>query len=106
MDMNANLSSGIEHTVFFKLKTASGSEAEAAFFDAAKQLALIPGVKNFKVLKQISAKNNFDYGLSMHFDSTEEYYNYNSHPQHVAFIQEYWMKNVEDFLEIDHTEIV
>ncbi len=103
--MNTNLSSGIEHTVFFKLKVATGSLVEKAFFDAAKALTNIPGVKNFKVLKQISAKNNFDYGLSMHFDSTEEYYSYHNHPLHVEFIEDYWMKNVDDFLEIDHTEI-
>ncbi|MBE9518785.1 MAG: Dabb family protein, partial [Bacteroidetes bacterium] len=31
----------------------------------------------------------------------EDYNTYNQHPDHVAFVQERWLKEVTDFLEID-----
>jgi hypothetical protein len=92
----------IHHAVFFKLKYPAGSESEHAFFAAAKHLATIPGVENFECLKQISKKNGFEFGLSMEFANQQSYDSYNNHPDHVAFIQEHWLKEVEDFLEIDY----
>lgn len=62
----------------------------------------IPGVKNFEPLKQTSKKNKFDYRLSMEFASQQLYNSYSSHPDRVQFIQQYWLKYVEDFLEIDY----
>jgi len=55
----------IRHTVVFKLKYPRNSPEEQSFLTAAKNLASIPGVQNFECLKQISKKNNFDFGLSM-----------------------------------------
>ena len=92
----------IRHTVVFKLKTKKDSSEEHDFFEAVKKLAAIPGVRHFECLKQISPKNNFDFGLSMEFDTAELYEQYNSHPDHVHFVQTYWVKSVEDFLEIDY----
>jgi len=37
----------------------------------------------------------------MEFASQQAYDQYNNHPDHVAFVQNRWIKEVEDFLEID-----
>ena len=92
----------IRHSVIFKLKVPKNSAEEKNFLDAAKKLATIPGVQNFESLKQTSKKNKFDYGLSMEFASQQLYDAYSSHPDHVQFIKQYWLKYVEDFLEIDY----
>lgn len=92
----------IRHTVVFKLKSSKNSLEEQNFLNAAKKLANIPGVQNFESLKQTSKKNNFDYGLSMEFASQKLYDEYSNHPDHVQFIQDYWLKYVADFLEIDY----
>jgi hypothetical protein len=90
------------HSVFFKLKHHKGSQSEQAFLAAAKKLAAIPGVEKFECLKQISKKNKFEFGLSMEFANQQLYDAYNNHPEHIAFIQNHWLKEVEDFLEIDY----
>ena len=91
----------IRHTVIFKLKHPENSQEEKNFFEAANQLSTIPGVNNFECLRQISKKNTFQYGLSMEFDDVESYDQYSNHSQHQAFIQQFWLKDVENFLEID-----
>jgi len=92
----------IRHTVVFKLKYPGNSPEEKDFLNAAKKLANIPGVQNFESLKQISKKNKFDFGLSMEFASQKLYDDYSNHPDHVQFVQKFWLKYVEDFLEIDY----
>jgi hypothetical protein len=92
----------IRHTVVFKLKYAGHSPEEKAFLTAAKNLSNIPGVQNFECLKQVSKKNNFDFGLSMEFASKKLYDEYSNHPDHAEFIQKYWKKYVDEFLEIDY----
>ena len=92
----------IRHTVVFKLKHPKGSPEEKEFLKEGSKLALIPGVNNFESLRQISPKNEFDYGFSMEFDSQEAYEGYNNHPDHIAFVQTYWMRDVTDFMEIDY----
>ncbi|MCP9770512.1 Dabb family protein [Lacihabitans sp. LS3-19] len=92
----------IRHSVILKLKADISSEAKKAYFDAVDKLAEIPYVKKFEVLKQTSTKNKFEYGISMEFDTQEQYDAYTNHPQHVAFVQNFWIPNVEDFLEIDY----
>jgi len=91
----------IRHSVIFKFKDSVSPGDEKAFFHAARELALIPGVQNLEVLKQTSKKNPFAYGISMAFASQESYDLYNDHPAHVQFIQNHWLKNIADFLEID-----
>ena len=39
----------------------------------------------------------------MEFENQEQYDSYSNHPAHVDFIQNFWIPNVEDFLEIDYT---
>ncbi|MGN6436626.1 MAG: Dabb family protein [Agriterribacter sp.] len=95
----------IRHSVIFKLKYAKGSAEETAFLRATEKLADIPGVTAFEQLQQVSRKNKFDYGLSMEFANQQAYDVYNNHPAHTAFIQEFWIQGVEDFLEIDYVPL-
>lgn len=92
----------IRHTVTFKLKHPAGSQAERDFLEAARKLAAISTVKNFECLRQFSKKNPFDFGLSMEFSTLQDYQTYNSHPDHVNFVQSRWMPEVIDFMEIDY----
>lgn len=92
----------IRHTVAFRLKHAQGSAAERDFLDAAKILAAIPGVQRFEQLRQVSPKNGFRFGFSMEFADQKAYDGYNVHPDHVAFVRDRWIPEVEDFLEIDY----
>ena len=95
----------IRHTVVFKLKHPKNSAAETAFLIAAVQLAQIPGVKNFECLRQVSKKNNFDFGLSMDFDNQQVYDEYANHTDHLTFVQNIWLKEVDQFLEIDYVPL-
>lgn len=95
----------IEHTVTFRLRHAIGSEQEQDFLRAAAALVNIPGVRDFKIRCQTSVKNSHQYGISMHFETQVAYEAYNTHPQHVAFVQNRWLVEVEDFLEADFEEI-
>jgi Stress responsive A/B Barrel Domain len=95
----------IRHTVIFTLKHMPGSSGEASFLKDAKVLAAIPGVEKFEQLKQVSPKNDYQFGFSMEFASQAEYSVYNDHPQHVAFVRDRWIPEVERFLEIDYTPL-
>ncbi len=92
----------IRHTVVFKLKYPAGSPDEQLFLAEAAKLSGISGVHNFETLRQVSAKNDFEYGLSMEFETLEAYQAYNHHPEHKYFVETYWMAAVEKFLEIDY----
>ena len=96
----------IRHTVVFRLKHVSGSAEEKAFLEAAKKLAAIPGVEKFECLKQVSKKNKFTFGLSMEFVDQQAYDGYNNHRDHTAFVQDRWLREVDDFMEIDYETIV
>jgi len=92
----------IRHSVVFKLKHKKGSAEEASFLEEAKALAEIAVVQRFECLKEISPKNDFEYGLSMEFVDQAAYDEYNTHPDHVAFVNDRWLSEVEAFLEIDY----
>jgi hypothetical protein len=100
---NCTLKKGeIQHMVIFNLKHEIGSEKALKFIqDGTRILTGIPVVQNFQALDQVSKKNKYTYGFSMIFASQEDYMTYNNHPSHVAFVQERWLKEVSDFLEID-----
>ena len=91
----------MEHTVTFRLKHSRGSPAEADFLSAAEELARIPGVKDFRIRRQVSPKNSHTFGISIHFDREEDFRAYSNHPLHDAFVQEHWIPEVEDFQESD-----
>jgi Stress responsive A/B Barrel Domain len=92
----------IQHGVIFSLKHEKESAAANRFLeDGRKILTGIPVVQDFQVFSQVSPKNEYDYGFTMLFDSMDDYQTYNEHPDHVSFVEERWMKEVEKFLEID-----
>lgn len=95
----------IRHTVVFRLKHAKGSPAEAAFLKEADVLVTIPGVRKFEKLRQLSAKNDYDFGFSMEFADQRAYDGYNTHPEHVRFVNERWVPEVAEFLEIDYEQL-
>ncbi len=92
----------IRHTVAFTLIHAADSEHETGFLDAAERLAAIPGVEAFELLAELSPKNDYRFGISMEFADRAAYERYNEHPDHVRFVQERWLPEVTDFLEIDY----
>jgi hypothetical protein len=95
----------IRHTVSFTLAHPAGSAEERDFLDAARRLGAIPGVEAFEVLSEVSPKNDFRYGISMEFANQAAYDGYNTHPDHVRFVEERWLKEVADFLEIDYAPL-
>ena len=92
----------IRHTVVFTLSHPEGSPAEADFLAAARALAAIPGVEEFQVLRETSPKNAYRYGISMEFAGPPAYAAYNEHPDHVRFVNDRWLAEVADFLEVDY----
>lgn len=92
----------IQHMVIFNLPYKAGSSKAVKFLnDGNRILTGIPVVRDFQVFLQVSSKNDFQYGFSMVFTDQDDYDTYNNHPDHVAFVEERWMKEVTDFLEID-----
>ena len=94
--------SRIRHTVVFTLRHPPGSMQETDFIAAAERLAAIPGVEAFEVLREVSPKNGYRFGISMEFADSTAYAGYNDHPDHVRFVQERWVPEVADFLEVDY----
>jgi hypothetical protein len=96
----------IRHSVIFTLKHAHGSLQEKMFLrDAKTALEAIPGVKKFEQLRQVSKKNDYQFGFSMEFANQAAYDVYNDHPNHVKFVDERWKREVSKFLEIDYEKI-
>lgn len=95
----------IRHTVAFRLRHEPGSDAERDFLAAAARLAGISGVEAFEVLAEVSPKNDFRFGLSMEFADQTAYDGYNAHPDHVRFVEERWLVEVDDFVEVDYTAL-
>jgi hypothetical protein len=92
----------IRHTVAFALGHPAGSSKERDFLEAAERLALIPGVEAFELLAEVSPKNGYRFGISMEFADRAVYESYNEHPDHVDFVQQRWLAEVSDFLELDY----
>ena len=92
----------IRHTVVLTPKHEAGSPEEADFLAAAAKLAAIHGVEQFEILHETSPKNGYRFGISMEFAGPDAYAAYNEHPDHVRFVQERWLPEIEDFLEIDY----
>ena|SRR4249920_177964 len=92
----------IRHTVSFDLRHPPSSPEEAEFLAAAEALAAVPGVEAFQVVREVSPKNGFRFGISMEFADEDAYAAYNAHPDHVRFVEQRWLAEVADFLEIDY----
>ena len=95
----------IRHTVVFALVHAEGSAGERDFLGAAEGLAAVPGVEMFELLSEVSPKNGYRFGISMEFADRAAYARYNEHPDHVRFVQERWLSEVSEFLEIDYAAL-
>ena len=89
----------IEHTVAFRLKA---SVDERDFLRRAAALGALPGVLDFRILRQVSAKNDFEHALAMRFASRADYDAYDAHPEHRRFVNEVWLPDVAAFLELDY----
>ena len=94
----------IIHTVAFKTKHPQGSPEEQDFLKAGIALGELEMVENFQCFRQVSPKNDFEFGFSMEFESGSEYEAYNRHPEHVRFVETRWKPEVETFMEIDYVK--
>jgi heme-degrading monooxygenase HmoA len=92
----------IRHTVAFTLVHEGGSAEERDFLEAAQHLATIPGVEAFELLAEVSPKNDYRFGISMEFADRSAYDRYNEHPDHIRFVQQRWLAEVSEFLELDY----
>jgi heme-degrading monooxygenase HmoA len=92
----------IRHTVAFTLVHAEGSPEELDFLQAAEHLANIPGVEAFELLAEVSPKNGYRFGILMEFADRAAYARYDEHPDHIRFVQERWLREVSEFLELDY----
>ena len=94
----------IKLMVIFNLSHGQDSpETDRFLTDGQRLLTSIPVVKEFQVLRQVSPKNDYDFGFFMVFNDDIEYEEYNKHPVHQSFVEERWKKEVQRFLEIDFT---
>ncbi|MFE5408563.1 Dabb family protein [Microbacterium sp. NPDC056569] len=95
----------IQHTVVFRLTHPAGSDEERAFLaDARAALTSIPGVEDFRISRQVSAKSDLAHQFSMVFQDDAAYQSYNDHPTHVAFVADRWVPEVAEFQEYDFAE--
>jgi len=92
----------VRHTVAFALVHEEGSAEERDFLQAAEHLASIPGVEAFELLAEVSPKNGYRFGISMEFADGAAYDRYNDHPDHLRFVQQRWVSEVSEFIEIDY----
>ena len=93
----------IHHSVVFTLAHEAGSASEADFLRALAELASIPGVEAFELMREVSPKTAFDHALTMEFADRAAYEAYNAHPDHARFVESRWDEEVKDFLEVDTT---
>ena len=91
----------IRHGVVFTLKHAEGSPEEADFLRANAELASIPGVEAFELMREVSPKNPYRFALTMEFVDRAAYDAYSAHPDHTSFVETRWVNEVADFLELD-----
>ena len=96
------LANRVRHTVAFTLVHEDGSAEERDFLEAAEHLATIPGVEAFELLAEVSPKNDYRFGISMEFADRSAYDRYNEHPDHIRFVQQRWLVEVSEFLELDY----
>jgi quinol monooxygenase YgiN len=99
--MSALTPGRIRHGVVFRLVHPEGSDAEADFLRAIAGLERIDGVEAFELLREVSPKNPYRFGLTMEFADRAAYDAYDAHPDHQRFVGERWAAEVAEFLELD-----
>ena len=92
----------IHHSVIFSLIHPENSPEAHHFLQVAGSLKNIPGVRNFFCVKQTGRDNPYGFVIRMDFEDQKSYDEYVAHPEHQRFVNEYWMKEVKQFLEIDY----
>ncbi|WP_460797904.1 Dabb family protein [Microbacterium sp. GXF0217] len=96
----------LQHTVTFRLIHPGGSAAEQTFLsDAHRTLTAIPGVEDFRIHRQVSAKSDLTFQFSMHFADETAFAAYDQHPSHVAFVADRWVAEVAAFQEFDYIAV-
>jgi hypothetical protein len=96
----------IRHAGIFNFKPTVSESQKHEFFVALKALEEINGVEKMEVSRQTSTKNKFKYGFSMEFANNEIYQAYSIHPQHDAFVKDFFIPLVEEFMEIDTEKLM
>jgi hypothetical protein len=93
----------ITHMVVFNLKSEEeGGAGPDAFFAKAEELLWpIPHATNITRSRQTNAMCPYEYGFSFDFDSQSDYDAYNTYPDHLKFVEEWWKTQVSGFMEID-----
>lgn len=93
----------IRHMVVFNLKTVEegGAGADAFFAKAEELLWPIPHAANVARYRQTNAMCPYEYGFSFDFVAQSDYDAYNSYPDHIRFVEEWWKTQVTDFMEVD-----
>jgi hypothetical protein len=93
------------HTVVFRLGHEPGSAEEQDFLDEGRTtLSAIPGVTEFTVRRQVSAKSDLTHQFSMRFADQAAYDAYDAHPAHREFVATRWTTEVADFQEYDFVD--
>ena len=92
----------IRHTVAFRLVHTSGSAEEQAFLsEGPALLRAIPGVEDFVVSRQVSAKSPYAFQFAMTFADQAAFDAYDAHPDHRGFVATRWAGEVVEFAELD-----
>ena len=95
----------IQHTVVFRLIHPEGSAEEREFLATGHAvLTSIPGVADFTIRRQVSAKSDLTHQFSMVFADQDAYDAYDAHPAHRAFVAERWIPEVAAFQEYDFVD--
>ena len=95
----------IHHSVFLQFKESTSQEERDFFIAESRKLVAIPGVIDLKMLREFNATNPFTHGICIDFENQAAYDVYSNHPLHNHFVQEVWLPRVENWQEIDYTEI-
>ncbi len=92
----------IRHILIFNFKNEISEKDQQNFLEQMKTLEAISGISNFGIAKQIHAKTKFKHVLTMDFDSDESYQIYVKDPINRAFVNNFWLAMVDDYMVIDN----
>ncbi|MEA1986176.1 MAG: Dabb family protein [Candidatus Marinimicrobia bacterium] len=76
----------IERIVLIKIKDES--QVDNVIQKTKEVIAILPGVKSFKTGKVLN-NDNYNFGLSMTFDSMEDVEKFSPHPKHREFVDDF-----------------